>query len=452
MRAARLHGVLRVHAALTLALQAAAEEHYEEVRELLHASPPLRPLLAVLAWDAARSAEAKGRMLAALTAEEGEDEEAGAEADAEREVCCARSLGAELRFRLHFAHEVAAAAREAAAAARGGGEEAAAAAAVVDAESVTAALASRSPVAVLAAHLCWLPPATATRLVAGEWDGRLSAACSARPDSATALAAPPSAAVVCRAWDVELLHVLFAVAAAARLVAALAADSAADDSAQVSHPTSQSIRSTCCIVWWPPRCGCCVPGSRSWRDLLRDEVIELSCFVQTEVLDVHLAAVRTPLRRAWVLRAALAVFRQRLAPDSVDGGAAAAAEVDARRSGGGGADGGGTPVPTLARARRFVDTLHRAATALLQAEDQEASGGRTVEAAVLHAHREALVVSTTQVLWHLQLLRRLAEPVASGGGGGGSSGGGGGGSGEAGGADDMRWATIGTHVCATPSR
>jgi hypothetical protein len=234
VRAARLHGVLRVHWALTLALQAAAEEHYEEVRELLHASPPLRPLLAVLAWDAARSVEAKGRMLAALTAED-EDHEVDAEEGADmKEVCCARSLGAELRFRLHFAHEVAAAAREATAAASGGGEEAA----VVDAESVTAALASRSPVAVLTAHLRWLPPATATRLVAGKWDGCLSAACDARSDSATAFAAPPSAAVLCRSWDVELLHVLYAVAAAARLVAALAADCTADDSAQVSRPTS----------------------------------------------------------------------------------------------------------------------------------------------------------------------------------------------------------------------
>lgn len=167
----------------------------------------------------------------------------------------------------------------------------------------------------------------------------------------------------------------------------------------------------------------------------------VSCFVQTEALDAHLSAVRTPLRRAWVLRAALAVFRQRLAPVSVDGSAAAAAEVDARQSGDGGADGGGTPVPTLARARRFVETLHRAAMALLQAEE-EASGRRTVEAAVLHAHREALVASTTQVLWHLQLLRRLCQPVASGGG---EAGGGGG-------ADDMRWTTIGMHVCATPSR
>jgi hypothetical protein len=167
----------------------------------------------------------------------------------------------------------------------------------------------------------------------------------------------------------------------------------------------------------------------------------VSCLVQTEALDVHLAALRTPLRLAWVLRAALAVFRQRLAPGSVHRWAAAAAEMDARRSGSGDADSGGTPVPTLARTRRFVETLHWAATALPQAEE-EASGGRTVEAAVLHAHREALVVSTTQVLWHLQLLQRLGEPVVSGGceAGGGS------------GADDMRWATIGTHVCATPSR
>lgn len=236
MRTARLHGVLRVHAALTLALQAAAEEHYEEVRELLHTSPPLRPLLAVLAWDVSRSAEAKGRMLAALTAED-DDHEVDAEQGG---VCCTRSLGAELRFRLHFAHEVAAAARDAAAAANVVGEEAEAVA-VVDTESVTAALASRSPLAVLTTHLRWLPPATATRLVAGEWDGRVSAACGARSDSATALAAAPSAAALCRAWDVELLHVLFAVAAAARLVVALAADCTADDSAQVSLYQSHSL-------------------------------------------------------------------------------------------------------------------------------------------------------------------------------------------------------------------
>jgi hypothetical protein len=168
------------------------------------------------------------------------------EDEADVDVCCTVSLRAELRFRLHFAHAVAAAASGVMVDEE---EE-------VDAESVTAALAAQSPVAVLVPHLRWLPHGTATRLLGGG-DG------SQEPPPAS------SATGVCRGWDVELLHVHYAVAAAARTVAHLAADAPGD------HLTPQAA-----------------------------------------ALDVHLAAVSTPLRRAWLLRAALAVLRQRLAPNS----------------------------------------------------------------------------------------------------------------------------------------
>jgi hypothetical protein len=85
-------------------------------------------------------------------------------------------------------------------------------------------------------------------------------------------------------------------------------------------------------------------------------------------------------------------------------------------------------VRTLARTRSFVETLHHAATTLAEAVEP----AEPVEAVVLRAHRDALLAGTAEVLWHLDLLRRLNEGEGEGGG--------------------VRWATIGAHVCASPNR